>query len=281
MKKTVLFGSGQIGSMVGQLLGVGYRVVCYADNDPSRQGKTINGLPILSPEESLRTEPHCFCLGVLDNERAMQMEAQIRTLGFTGEILRPNALNIFDTRAGMMRLLATQLNERNIMGDVVEVGVYRGDFAVLMNEAFANRKLHLFDTFKGFPEQDVKIDREMGLSQANTGDFSETNQNSVYHLMPYPDQLVLHKGYFPDTFSQCEDITFAFVSLDVDLYAPTASALSLFWKNLAVGGIILVHDYNSTQFCGVSKAVREFCEKENIYPIPICDLHGSILLIKQ
>lgn len=280
MKKTVLFGSGQIGSMVRRLLGCGYRVVCFADNNPERQGKMIDGIPILSPEASLQTEPHCFCIGVLDEERASQMENQIRELGFKGEIIFPNALNLFDARAGMMRLLAEQIKERQIPGDVAEVGVYRGDFAALLNEAFPERKLHLFDTFKGFPVEDIKIENDMSFSRAKVGDFSETNQNSVYHIMPHLDNIVLHKGYFPDTFSPCKDTIFSLVSLDADLFAPTQAALPLFWERLSKGGVIMIHDYNSTQFRGVKKAVDDFCQKENIYPIPICDLHGSVLLVK-
>ena len=113
------------------------------------------------------------------------------------------------------------------------------------------------------------------------GDFSETTEDAVCNIMPYSQNIVLHKGFFPDTFSGCENDTYAFLSLDVDLYAPTAAALPLFWSRMSTGGVIIVHDYNSTQFTGARKAVQEFCAKENIYPIPICDLHGSVLLIKS
>ena len=187
MKKTVLFGSGQIGSMVSRLLGSGYRIVCFADNNPARQGQTINRIPILSPEDSMQTEPHCFCIGVLDQERASQMENQIRDLGFTGEIIFPEALKRFDVRAGMMRLLAEQIRPKQIPGDAAEVGVYRGDFATLINDAFSDRNLHLFDTFKGFPEQDVKVEQELGMSRAKTGDFSETSQNRFRNLKTLSD----------------------------------------------------------------------------------------------
>lgn len=281
MKKTVLFGAGQIGTMTANLLGTGYRIVCFADNDPTRQGQYQNGLPILSPEASLMTEPHCFCLGVLDDTRAAQMEQQIRALGFSGEIIRPNALKIFDARTGIMRLLAQQLTAQNISGEIAEVGVYRGDFAVLINDAFPTRKLHLFDTFTGFPAHDIEVEQELTLSHAKAGDFSDTNQNTVYHRMPYPEQIILHKGYFPDTFVGCEHLPFAFVSLDADLYAPTAAALPLFWQRLSVGGVLMIHDYNSTQFNGAKKAVDAFCAQEHIYPVPICDLHGSVLLVKH
>ncbi len=280
MKKTIIFGSGQIGSMVSRLLGTKHRIICFADNNQKKYGELLNGYPICSPETSIQKNPDCVCIGVLDEERASQMESQLRELGFTGEIIHPNILKTFDTRVGMMRLLAEQLEERNIDGDVAEVGVFRGEFATLINQAFPERKLHLFDTFSGFTKEDIAIEQQFGLSHAKVGDFSETAEEMVCGIMPQPENIVLHKGYFPDTFAGCEDYTFAFVSLDVDLYAPTAAALPLFWPRMSTGGIIIVHDYNSTQFTGARKAVQNFCAKENIYPIPICDLHGSVLLIK-
>ena len=238
-------------------------------------------IPVLSVEKSLAETPDCVILGVLDEERSCQMETQLLRLGFTGEILRPDSLKTFDMRIGVLRLLAEQIRERNVPGDVAEVGVYRGDFAAMINSSFRSRTLHLFDTFTGFPAQDVQIEQENGLSGAKTGDFSETDQEMVIRKMIYPERLVLHKGYFPETFSPCENTAFAFVSLDVDLYAPTKAALTLFWPRMSPGGCIMVHDYNSTQFSGAGKAVREFCEQENVYPVPICDLHGSVVLIKQ
>ena len=124
---------------------------------------------MVSPRESLRCDPDCFCLCVLDGERAGQMEAQLRELGFKGEILRPDALKIFDARAATMRLLAEQIREENIPGDAAELGVFRGDFAALINAAFPDRTIHLFDTFEGFPARDVEIEQAQGLSRAKDG----------------------------------------------------------------------------------------------------------------
>ena len=91
---------------------------------------------------------------------------------------------------------------------------------------------------------------------------------------------IFHKGYFPTTFRGCENLRFAFVSVDADLYAPTAAALPLFWERLSPGGVLLVHDVNSMQFTGAGKAVREFCEEKKLLPMPVCDLHGSVVLRK-
>lgn len=98
MKKTVLFGAGQVGAMVSRLLGQDYRAVCFADNSEVKWGQKLAGLPILSPEESLTHRPDCVCLCVLDPERAAQMESQLRSLGYDGPLLNPGTLRIFDAR---------------------------------------------------------------------------------------------------------------------------------------------------------------------------------------
>ena len=278
MKRVVLFGAGQIGAMLSRLMGTEYRIACFADNFERKWGTTLAGIPVLSPRESLLCDPDCVCLCVLDEERAGQMEAQIRELGFDGVVLRPDALKTFDARAATMRLLAEQIREENIPGDVAELGVFRGDFAALINAAFPDRTIHLFDTFEGFPAEDVEIEQAQGLSRAKAGDFSETAADMVEKRLLYPERAVFHKGYFPATFDGCREKTFAFVSVDADLYAPTAAALPLFFERLSPGGVLLVHDVNSTQFSGAGKAVREFCVEWGLLPMPVCDLHGSVVL---
>ena len=281
MKNTVLFGAGQVGSMVSRLVGTEFAISCFADNREEKWGSSIAGFPVVSPQDSLLFDPDCYCLCVTDEERAGQMEAQLRELGFDGEIIRADALRVFDARVATMRLLAEQIHERNIPGDVAELGVFRGDFAVLINAAFPDRIIHLFDTFEGFSSDDVRIEQEQRLSGARVGDYSETAKDLVEKRLRYREKALFYKGYFPDTFSLCTAEEFAFVSIDADLYAPTAAALPLFWERLSSGGVLLVHDVNSLQYTGAGKAVREFCRKEGILPMPVCDLHGSVVLRKE
>lgn len=280
MIKTVLFGANQIGATVSRLLGADYRVVCFADSSEEKCGDSLAGLPIVSLRESLICDPDCFCLCAFDGECTAQMEAQLHSLGYDGPVMRPEQLAVFDMRVATMRLLAQQIHELNIPGDVAELGVYRGDFALCINAAFPDRMLQLFDTFTGFAEQDVELDRREGLSNAQVGDFSETNVNTVWKLMPFPEQTDFHKGWFPDSFSACEERLFSFVSIDAALYAPTAAALRLFWERLSPGGVLMVNDVNSTQYRGTAKALSEFCAEKAILPMPVCDLHGSVVLRK-
>ena len=110
--------------------------------------------------------------------------------------------------------------------------------------------------------------------------YKRQDIDSVLHVMPDPTRTVIHKGWFPDTFSDVTDETFCFVSLDADLYAPTAAALPLFYERLSIGGVLLIHDVYSTQFSGCNKAVDEFCLKHHLFADPVCDLHGSAMIRK-
>ena len=208
------------------------------------------------------------------------MRSQLDALGYDGEILSPALLKTFDARSAQMRLIAEQINDLAVPGDVAELGVFRGDFAVQINAAFSDRTIHLFDTFEGFCAADVDIERQNGYSAARVGDFSETAKDIVDKKLLYRERAVFHKGFFPATFRGCEKRRFAFVSIDADLYAPTAAALPLFWERLSPGGALMIHDVYSTQFGGVRHAVDEFCAENDLLPMPVCDLHGSAVIRK-
>ena len=87
----------------------------------------------------------------------------------------------------------------------------------------------------------------------------------------------------PDTFRTLPSALprFAFVHLDPDLYESVAQGLRIFWPLLVCGGVIFVHDYRSLQFPGAGQAVKEFCREHRLTPLPLPDLHGSALLVKQ
>jgi O-methyltransferase len=107
--------------------------------------------------------------------------------------------------------------------------------------------------------------------------------------MPHKEQIVLKKGYFPEVLQgspckapQGEEEQFALVSLDADLYAPTLAGLTYFYPRLNPGGVIILHDYNNTRFGGVRKAVEQFEAEQGRLPIvPLCDLHGTAIIIKR
>lgn len=181
-------------------------------------------------------------------------------------------------RNSSLELVATEISSRKIEGSVAELGVYRGDFARIINEAFPDRKLYLFDTFSGFDITDVLVDKSLALSSGNQ-DFSRTSVEMILKKMRHPEKCVVKRGYFPASAVDVDD-TFAFVSIDADLYQPVYEGLQFFYPRLARGGYIFVHDYNNDEYKGARAAVLKFCEANEIAYFPLTDTCGSAVIAK-
>ncbi|MEP7158166.1 MAG: TylF/MycF/NovP-related O-methyltransferase [Chloroflexota bacterium] len=179
-------------------------------------------------------------------------------------------------RLAALEMCAREITERSIVGAVAEVGVYRGEFASYINAAFAERTLYLFDTFEGFDKSQETREREE-RKLTHRRDFSDTGVDRVLARMPHPSRCVIKKGFFPDTAVGIEE-PFSFVSLDADLYEPTATGLRFFYQRLSPGGYIFVNDYNNANYPGARMAVEEFANETGVRYVPLPDRYGSVVL---
>lgn len=277
----MILGAGQMGKAARNLLNLNrMELVAIGDNNPQVWDYDAE-IQILPVAEALQANPDRVLVGVLDDERTGQLIHQARSLGYQGRIMAlGDVYSTFDLRAATFRRLADRITENGIEGALAELGTYRGDFAWQLNERFPDRKLYLFDTFDGFDERDIRVERQVSSSRAAAHDFSNTRDRDVLARMPYEDQVVIRKGFFPETAQGLEE-RFALVSIDVDLYAPTLAGLEYFCPRLVKGGAILLHDYNSLQFDGVRKAVEEYERRHGMLPlIPLSDLHGTAVITR-
>lgn len=195
---------------------------------------------------------------------------------------RKRLINVFSRpdyiRLSSLELIADEIYSNNVSGSVCELGVYQGDFAKYINLAFKDRKLYLFDTFKGFDSKDIQIELKNKYSTVEEN-FSDTHMDLVLKKMKYPQNCVIKKGYFPESAAKLED-EFAFVNIDVDLYNPTYEGLKYFYPRLSKKGYIFVHDYNNDMYMGVKQAVKQFCKENDITFFPLSDCCGSAIIIK-
>ncbi len=187
--------------------------------------------------------------------------------------------NYFDyIRLATLELISEEIRKKNLTGSVAELGVYKGKFARYINLYFKERKLYLFDTFEGFDERDVNTEKKEGFSSGSQN-FSDTSVESVLSLMPFPNNCIPVKGFFPESAANIKD-EFIFVSLDADLYEPIYEGLKFFYPLLVPGGYIFVHDFNNDNYPGARKAVEKFCAEKNISFVPIPDSAGSAIICK-
>lgn len=181
-------------------------------------------------------------------------------------------------RLSNFELVVQEIKERNVPGNIAEVGVFKGEFAKYMNKAFPDRKFYLFDTFEGFDNKDIQIEKNNNYSTGEQ-DFSDTSIDEVISKMTNKGNCIIKKGYFPESLEGLED-NFCFVSLDPDLYKPILEGLQYFYPRLNKGGYIFIHDYNNDYYSGAKKAVREYCYQNNVAFVPISDAWGTVVIAK-
>lgn len=167
--------------------------------------------------------------------------------------------------------------ERNgIEGAFAELGVYKGNTAKLMHKLAPERELYLFDTFSGFPDGHVTEE----TPGARQGHYAHSLARVSKYLGKSP-KIHYCKGVFPETADMVpEDVRFAFVHLDSDLYTPTKAGLEFFYSRLAPGGVLVLHDYK-TGWKGVTRAVDEFFADKPERPVRVPDKSGTAALIKN
>lgn len=273
MARVVIFGAGQAGRMAARWMRADHALAAYADNDPAVWGSRLDGVPVLPANQALALAPEEIWIAVLNRQAEAAIRRQLAGLGYAGPVRRVGEVRGWmDLRLAQIRLLAEQLERDGVPGAVAELGVYRGETAAELNRLFPRRPLYLFDTFQGFDPADLAEEEA-----APRRDFSNTSLAEVKKSLPHPEQALFFVGRFPGTMP-AELPRFALVCLDFDLFRPTYEALIRFLPRLAPGGFLLLHDYTSTQFPGVARAVRLARRQLPLRVLPLCDLHGSALL---
>ena len=169
-------------------------------------------------------------------------------------------------------------------GDYIELGSHRG-FSLRVIHRFMDpsQTLYSFDTFEGFDERDIAVEKTTYDTLWTAGSFAPTSVERVAQYVgdgSWPSNLKIVRGWFPDSFKGLDDVRWRFVHIDFDLYQPIKAALETLWKPLLPGGVIMIHDYGCYGFPGARKAVDEFCETIGQWPIELSDRWSTAVLRK-
>ncbi len=199
---------------------------------------------------------------------------QLSTLLVRLERFYPDKVRFFTWWLQVERLLRD-----NVTGAFAELGVYKGDSARLLHLMDPARKFYLCDTFKGFPEEDLKGETGMAATYT-TLNFADTSISGVLKKINGNDLIEVVPGYFPDSAKTMTGETFALVNIDADLYKPTKAGLAFFYPRLSRGGVLLIHDYNP-KWPGVIRAADEFLRTIPEIPVLIPDREGTLVIVKH
>ena len=158
----------------------------------------------------------------------------------------------------------------NLEGDIVEFGCYEGDTSVKMGKLIKNKRLWLYDSFKGLPEKSDADFSSIGES-FKAGELkaskSAVMKRFLHASLPKP---VIKKAWF-DELNPGQDLPekIAFALLDGDYYESIKISLHLVTPKMTKEGIIIVHDYRNEALPGAAKAVDEFISKNPTWRIRI------------
>ncbi|AEF86480.1 O-methyltransferase [Treponema primitia ZAS-2] len=124
-------------------------------------------------------------------------------------------------------------------------------------------------------------DAKSNFSKNSKKLFSNTSVNTVLKRMRYKNNCIIKQGWFPETIKNIE-ATFAFVSIDCDLYEPIYNGLKYFFPRLNKGGYIFVHEYTSSIYKGSREAVKIFLSEEHTaHLFPLTDQGGTGIIKKS
>jgi O-methyltransferase len=159
-------------------------------------------------------------------------------------------------------------------GDFWECGVYRGGTAAMFARYLAlsksSKKLHLFDTFSGMPGVDEKLDLH------RSGDFHETNLETVKSNIKGVEQCVFHPGFIPQTFVGLENEKISFAHIDVDLHDSVLDSIKFIYPRLVPGGFIVLDDYGIISCPGARKAIDDFFGGSRTVPLVLPTMQAIV-----
>lgn len=146
------------------------------------------------------------------------------------------------------------IGEISLDGDYAEFGVFRGNAARLILALMTGeRKLHLFDSFEGLPE-DWTHAKKAGAFKLAEGEVPRFN----------PKRTTVHKGWFKDTvpgFGQSTTAPLSFIHMDADLYSSTIDVMFNINHLIVPGTIILFDEYAMGESDDEHRALLEWAEK--------------------
>lgn len=176
------------------------------------------------------------------------------------------------------------VQENNIVGDIVECGVWKGGSMAAVCQTLnalgtTNRTLWMYDTFDGMSEpteSDVDLHGHAAAEMLAESDMANAesresiwcrcsleNVKATLRETGYPEsQMRFIKGKVEDTLPNQSPERISILRLDTDWYESTRCELEILFPKLVPGGVLIIDDYGHWQGC--RKAVDEHFAANNI-----------------
>lgn len=173
--------------------------------------------------------------------------------------------------------------ESGVDGAVCEFGCFAGTTSLFLQRTLesnnSNKKLYLYDSFEGLPEKSLKDHSALGEDfvpgelMANKSQLKLNFKKANLSLR----NVKIKKGWFSELKNKDLPKHICFAFMDGDFYDSIKDSLELVKKRVAVGGIVVIDDFNNPALPGAKKAVSEFLESNKSYSLIIEDKSLAVL----
>jgi O-methyltransferase len=155
----------------------------------------------------------------------------------------PGRMTNVEQRMNMFHLVS-QVLAYGVPGDVVELGCYVGQSAVLMQKVIAHadpsRRLHVYDSFAGIGDLHEKDGDTIYRKGEMRAAIADVRANFTRYGLRQPE---IHPGWFRETLPDQLPDQICFAHLDGDLYEAILQSLEAVYPRLSEGAICLIDDY--------------------------------------
>ena len=141
---------------------------------------------------------------------------------------------------------------KDLSGDIVECGVWKGAVLSYMAKVFSNRTVWAYDSFEGVPSNkdqtkypDKYSSREIDWSKCCpelVADVAFLHQTLAKYEISNLDRIQIVKGWFKDTLPNATQ-QIALLRVDGDLYSSTYEILEYLYPLVVKGGFVIFDDY--------------------------------------
>lgn len=157
-----------------------------------------------------------------------------------------------------------------------EIGVFEGEYSQVLADSGKFSKLYLVDVFTGIASSGNKSGKYV-KTYSDAGILFDHNKNRFqkYNFV----EVVKQDGI---SFLNQKPNYFDFIYIDtLHTYKHTLKELEAAYLAIKSGGYITGHDYNDSQYSGLVRAVKEFCDKYQLsFQTTDQDLLESYIIIK-
>lgn len=156
----------------------------------------------------------------------------------------------------------------NVAGDIIEVGIFKGDTSEIITEHIKSKKQSKkyfgIDTFTGYVEEDLANANAASIKNQKAKRWHSSKAEVEQRLCKYSTIVNIYEGdckkVIPLLIESGIISTVSFVYVDCNLYEPSIKAMRDLFIKMNTGAILAIDEHLTG---GETKAIKEFAKEIN------------------